>query len=225
MLITFVGPQGSGKTTQALLLKKALTGNKYLKVHLTTAIYYSLVSRLWYKLLMVITRRKIKYRFYENASVQEFVDPNILNKLLILDLLVNIASALLSLLKLHILLLFHDVVIEDEGCLFNQIAYIAFVHRKHVAPAQMVKRLLILQRLMPRNFIILFLRVNYKQLRERYIKRGSRIEPAHYIEFQLQIYDMIAKHLPVHVIKVDAGEAIETISQQIWKVISQYRWS
>ncbi|MEM1510753.1 MAG: hypothetical protein QW096_12880 [Thermofilaceae archaeon] len=219
-VIFFIGPQGSGKTTQALLLKQSLMTHTHFKVHLTESIHYTLITRLWYRLIMALTRRKIRYRFYVDGPIQEFVEPTILRKLFPLDILIHIYSAVLSALKVRMLLLFHDIVIEHEGYILNQIAYIAFIHRKHISPRDVTRKLRMLFSLLPKRSVIIMLHIDYEQLKSRYLKRGSHIEPPYYVEFQSFMYDEVVKCLPRHVIQINANKNVKAVFQDVWTAVS-----
>lgn len=220
LFIIFVGPQGSGKTTQALLLAQSLAARKHTKVCITESIHYTIITKLWYQLIIFITRRRSSHKFYENGGIQEFVEPTILRKLFPLDVLIHILSAVFSLLKIYMLLLFYGTVIEQEGCILNQIVYIAFIHRKYISPISIAKKLGALFSLLPKRSVIMMLRVDYEQLKRRYLKRGSYIEPSYYVEFQSFMYDEVVKCLPRRVIQINANKNVEAIFRDVWKVVS-----
>ncbi len=100
MLIIFLGPCGSGKTTQAILLKRKLKILGRYRVAVTEGVHFTILLRIWYKLLIFLTRRRIRYRFRREGLVEEFVESSLLARMFRVDFVVNLVSAVISSLKI-----------------------------------------------------------------------------------------------------------------------------
>jgi len=197
LLVVFVGPQGTGKTTQALILQKNLKGLG-IRATLTEAIYHTVLLRMWHKFIVKITGRKIRYRFRPSGGDEEFVEPTLLAKISIIDFVFNIFSAIISLIKIQTLMLIYQIVIEHEGFLFNQVAYLAYIYRRHMSITSTIKRYNLLLRLTPKNMFVIFLNpegMSRSSLHRRYRKRMSPEEPYHYILWQTLAYKILLRYL------------------------------
>lgn len=221
LLIILVGPQGSGKTTQAIMLKAKFSSIPSISVTITEAVHYTVIARLWYKFLMILTERKIKYKFYaDDESIHEFIDPYLLKKIFRLDAFIHILSGIISLLKLNILRLVYSIVIEHEGTVINQTAYFAFIHRRNYSLSDAVKTLGILLRLLPRDSIIIVLKVHYPEVVNRYVKRRSPIEPPYYVSFQTMLYEFLVKHFfKDRAVIIDANKDADKVLNDILKYL------
>jgi len=224
LLVIFVGPQGTGKTTQALILQKNLKGLG-IRVALTEAIYHTVLLRIWHKFVSRITGRKIRYRFRPSRGVEEFVEPTLLAKISIIDFVFNILSAIISLIKIQTLMLIYQVVIEHEGFLFNHLAYLAYVYRRHMSPTSTIRKYNLLLRLIPKNTFVIFLNpegMSRSSLHWRYRKRMSPEEPYHYILWQTLAYRMLLRHLGDDAyIVVNAEGKVSDVSKAINLAISR----
>jgi len=222
LLIIFLGPQGSGKTTQAILLKKRLEELGY-RVTVTESIHYTLLLRIWHKLLISLTGRKIKYRFRSEGLVEEFVEPSLLARTFIIDFMINMVAAIISTLKLSILSIFYPVIIEHEGLTYNQLAYLCFIYRKLFSIKFLVSRYNILLRLLPKKKLIIVFDItnlNPVDLRVRYRERRSLSEPWYYVKYQAAIYKALASLEHQYAI-FDASMAKVSLSNDILTFVLQ----
>ena len=195
LLIIFLGAQGSGKTTNALLLKRRLSKLGY-KAVLTKAIHYTILLKLWHRFVAILTSRKVSYRFRPNGSIEEFVEPSLLKRLISLDYIVSLASAVISALKIRFLLMMFPIVIEHEGFIFNQLVYLLFIYRRLVNEEVLLRKYRTLLSFIPKNVLVIFLDVSKlrpEDLYFRYHKRGSLSEPWYYVKFQTHIYRALAQ--------------------------------
>lgn len=222
MLIIFLGPQGSGKTTQAILLKGRLEMLGY-RVAVTESVHYTILLRVWHKLLVFLTRRRIRYRFRREGLVEEFVEPSLLARMFRVDFVVNLISALISSLKISLLSLLYPVVIEHEGFVYNQLAYLCFIYRKLFTIKSLIRSYQILLRLPPRKRLVILLDVsNLKpsELYARYRRREGLSEPGYYIRYQMVIYRVLASIEQRHS-SFDAGMNVIELSNDIYTFIFQ----
>jgi len=194
LLVIFLGPQGSGKTTQAVILKRKLENEGY-RIAITESVHYTVFLRIWHKFLMFLTRRKIKYRFRSEKLIEEFVEPSFLAHMFKIDFIINLISAIISALKIFLLSLFYQVVIEHEGFIYNHLAYLFFIYRKLFTVKFLLKKYQVFLRLLPKKRIVVILdtsNVKPIDLYKRYRKRGSLSEPWLYIKYQAIVYKTIS---------------------------------
>lgn len=194
MLVIFLGPQGSGKTTQAVILKRKLENEGY-RIAITESVHYTVFLRIWHKFLMFLTRRKIKYRFRSEKLIEEFVEPSFLAHMFKIDFIINLISAIISALKILLLSLFYQLVIEHEGFIYNHLAYLFFIYRKLFTVKFLLKKYQVFLRLLPKKRIVVILdtsNVKPIDLYKRYRKRGSLSEPWLYIKYQAIVYKTIS---------------------------------
>jgi len=206
LLVVLLGPQGVGKTTQALLLKKKLSRLGY-RVTITESIYHTIILKIWYKLIITLTGRRIRYKFHPNGAIEEFVEPNMLKRMINIDFMINLISAVISALKIRLLSAIFPIVIEHEGFLYNQVAYLSFIYRKHMDIRTLIDKYCIFLRLIPKNALVIVLdvaRLRQEDLQARYRRRGSLSEPWYYIKHQSLIYKALARLCQKYVI-LDAG--------------------
>jgi len=194
LLVIFLGSQGSGKTTQAVILKRKLESEGY-RIAITESVHYTVFLRMWHKFLMLLTRRKIKYRFRSEKLIEEFVEPSFLAHIFKIDFIINLISAIISALKIFSLSLFYQVVIEHEGFIYNHLAYLFFIYRKLFTARFLLKKYQVFLRLLPKKRIVVILdtsNVKPIDLYKRYRERGSLSEPWLYIKYQAIVYKTIS---------------------------------
>jgi thymidylate kinase len=194
LLIILLGPQASGKTTQAILLKKKLK-ELGCRVIVTEGIHYTLLLKAWHKLIILLTGRKIRYKFRSEDLIEEFIEPLLLAHIFPLDFIINLTSAIISSLKIFLLSIFYPTIIEHEGFIYNQLAYLCFIYRRLFDTKFLMKKYQVLLKLLPKDKLIILLDVtNLKptDLRVRYSKRKSLSEPWYYIRYQAAVYKALA---------------------------------
>jgi hypothetical protein len=194
MLIVLLGPQASGKTTQAMLLKKKFEKSGY-RVLMTESIHYTILLRAWYKFLISISGRKIRYKFRDENLVEEFVEPYLLARTFPVDFIINMVSAIISSLKILLLSIFYPIIIEHEGFIYNQFAYLCFIYRKIFDIKFLLKKYKMFFKFLPKERLVVLLDITNLRpidLQIRYCKRKSLSEPWYYIKYQAIIYRALA---------------------------------
>jgi len=222
LLVIFLGPQGSGKTTQAILLKRKLENEGY-RVAVTESIHYTVLLRIWHKFLILLTRRKIKYRFRSKGLIEEFVEPSLLARMFKVDFIINLLSALFSFLKISLLLFLYPIVIEHEGYIYNHLAYLFFIYRKLFTINFVLRKYKVLLRLLPRKRLIILLDISSLEPSDLYIrygKRGSLTEPWYYVKYQAAIYKALALAEPLKVM-LDASIDRNLLADTAYKLVLQ----
>jgi len=115
------------------------------------------------------------------------------------------------------------IVIEHEGFIYNQIAYLSFIYRKHMDIRMLVRKYSILLRLIPKNTLIIILDVaglRSEDLQIRYYRRGSPSEPWYYVKYQALLYRVLARLSQKHII-LDAGMDVNSLSKLINNFVLQ----
>ena len=210
-LIILVGPQGVGKTTLARTLYWSYVSSKKCPVAMITADIANIVYTIYLRIISYY--KGIYVRFYPDQPRVLRPDPKVLPKLWIVEFLVSLFGHILALLKVMFLLLFYDIVIEHEGFTFKFIAnfaYDQYMYTRMITKSRSTNgitraltRILIitiysligLSKLTKSRIYVINVHSTYNKLVSRYRFRGTPIEPRHYIEFQLSIYNLIEKCL------------------------------
>lgn len=217
-LIIFIGPQGAGKTTQAMLLLKRLKSLNY-DVNVTSLITYAFFHLKFISLLNKLCKTNvIMVKFYEDLPPQPSPSPEIYRRLFVLLLVLHFMGFMLSLIKRAFLKLFHEMLIEHEGFIFKQIADLYFLAgfvkiELNSASGKLLKMLstLLLSSLLKERVIIIRLESDINSLKKRYVKR-PHIEPTHYINFQNSVYRKLVKRLSefpnIDVLELDSSQTI-----------------
>jgi hypothetical protein len=225
-LVLFVGPQGSGKTTQALLLSKRLESDGF---HvLTTTLSY---SPIFQSIFIQLTRRAsgtraFKSGFYENQPAYVAPNPEIMKKNFGLSILLQLTGYVFSRIKLAAVAPLYDVVIDHEGYVIKQIAdFSCLAAGAKIEPKSTAEKFLkffehfLLGSLGKQRFVILYLSAEHEALKPRYVKRNSSIEPVGYVDFQNGVFDRLVPVLQgftgAAVVKVDSNQPIGSVHQQV----------
>jgi len=222
LLVIFLGSQGSGKTTQAMLLKRKLENEGY-RIAITESIHYTALLGVWHKFLIFLTKRKIRYRFRSEGLIEEFIEPSLLAHMFKVDFIINFLSAIFSFLKISLLLLFYPIVIEHEGYIYNHLAYLIFIYRKLFTIKFVLKMYKILLRFMPCKRLVILLDISSlksSDLYIRYKKRGSLSEPWYYIKYQAAIYKAFTSVEPLKIV-LDAGMDKDVLANIAYKLVLQ----
>lgn len=229
-LIIFVGPQGSGKTTQALLLSKTLKA-KGLKVKVTSLPHAAVFQRAFIEFAKKVSgSRAIKTRFYENQPAQTTPSPEIIGRILCVSVFLEFASFVLSQVRLASFRLFCEVLIDDEGFVFKQIADMnALTGSVKINPDGFTQRSLdglvrLLRRSVSKGRItVVYLRCESDCLKPRYLKRGSPVEPSAYLDFQTRVFDGLMSGFESSadrtVLRLDSGQSVRQVHQDIVRLV------
>jgi DNA polymerase III delta prime subunit len=222
--IIFVGPQGVGKTTQAILLLRYVKHFCRRRVRLIELTHYVILHRIFASIVKLLGKTYIK--FYEDASFTEAPSPRLLKTLFPLLLVLHLISLIISNVSLN---LKHKIlqasVIEDEGYIFKQLADIFYTAyycgAVLTSPINYTLLSIIIRKMYTptRKCIIVYLRtLNHEILRKRCILQGRRhIEPAQFILFQTAVYDVLMNNLRCKVVIVDASKNLIEVYLAILK--------
>ncbi len=210
-LIILMGPQGVGKTTLARTLHQRYA---FLQRCRTAMIAADSANSIHTAYLRIISNlRGLHIKFYLDRPGVLCPDPQVLSKLWVIEFLIGIFGHILALLKLALLLLSHDVIIEHEGYTFKFVAnfaYIQYMYANIIAKSRSTRRitraltlilttaiqsLIRLSKLMKLRIYVINVQSTYNKLISRYRLRDSPVEPRHYIEFQLSIFNIIEELL------------------------------
>jgi GTPase SAR1 family protein len=216
VLVVFVGPQASGKTTMAKLLIKRLL-SRGLKICNAKLIDYTIFHHRFLKILRLIVKdvdaSKVFVRLFPLYVLAHFVG--------VLISEVKVVSLRLAK-KCHI-------IVEDEGFIFKEIADLYFIASSTGALNERLNRyimkafmkfLLLQARTLIGSLIVFNVNSTYNALVIRYKLRG-KIEPKRYIDFQVLLYRIMA-----HYIDTSYGDAWSWFSINMqdtdWTSISSY---
>jgi len=200
--IVFVGPQGAGKSTQALLLKlwlqKAYNVNVEIRKFIHYTILYKTLLHMFIKIAKLFGRVEL-IKFYRDEPPVLLPAGGLFRAFFPLFVCTyTIALAVDStLFKIH-----REAFVEDEGFIFKQIADLYYLARKFGVLSSKSFRLFmrlalgLIHRL--RLKVIIFQMENYIVLVNRYEKQRAtviwrKIEPLDYVILQQAVYRVIAK--------------------------------
>lgn len=165
---------------------------------LTTAttlyhVFHKLVAKL----------RPFYGRFYDNLETRRLPPPGILSRLMALTCLLRLIGGIISLIKLYILKLFYDVLVEHEGFIFKSFADLVYelhyLSKYSYRPTKMNRKIvnftiMLLLRVIPKYTIVVRFNTPYEVLRERYALERNHVEPRGYIEIERMVYTWFANY-------------------------------
>jgi ABC-type multidrug transport system fused ATPase/permease subunit len=188
IFIVFIGPQGAGKSTLARLLMKKLTHEGF-TTRIVKLIDYTIFHRTYLKVLISLTKNTDLSRVF--------------SKLFPLFIFLHFAGSLISAVKIILSKLMWkcNVIIEDEGFIFKEIADIYFTAyitdslktkiNQRTAKLLLIFLLTIGRKVVGRHVITIYVNAPYDTLKVRYSKYKRRMEDKRYIIFQNYIYNKL----------------------------------
>lgn len=201
IVVVFIGPQGAGKSYHA---------QKILKSSIINIINSILVSLNYHALLHVkfteiidsiickILDSCISAKFYLNKPKMTLGSPQIYNAFFPIFYLIHFLAFIISELCISLLMLTNDLIIDQEGYVFKQIADLHYLARyARISDKSLIWKalrklyLLLLLMAMKKNLVIFHLEVEYSELIRRYKKRDL-IESPYYINTQKFVYNAIS---------------------------------
>jgi len=194
-LIIFDGPEGAGKTTQAQYLASWLKAQGI--KHCNAVIRNNhLFAFLLIKLLIVLGRR---YEYdYPNGGKYVFVDKAILQRVGKLWQLFDVLSTLVvDLFRVRIPSLLGFIVIVEryipDACL-NMFHVAHFFGLSRSWTLKCIRFLLRFAQ--QRDVLLVYLDAPYNELENRYLQRGSYVEPVDYLYFQKKHASFLRQQYP-----------------------------
>ncbi len=218
-IIIFVGPQGSGKSLQALIISKLF------KAKVIKAIPYTLIHLLWIKAIVNLAKivgKTISVKVYEDAPPITLPTPALSKRLMPLYILMHIVTLFIDnmILFLRLLGARSAIVIEDEGFIYKHLADLLYWCRDvRTRDTYLLLKIFINLALRSLYLVhhksILFFVYDYDILRLRYWKqreydRRRKVEQRNYIVFQLALYKAIGADCVV-----DAGRSVKETLKDI----------
>lgn len=189
-LIMFLGPEGTGKTTQARLLKRALL-SKGFRVRMAWIRYNHLLSYILRR--FIIRTGRVHITKFADGRCFENPDPILVRKLRFIWLPLEVVSDLvLALLKVQIPIRLKYVVIAErylldtitDSIIYN--TYFFNLNRQRLT--ELVQFFL---RFIPSKSFLIVLESDYDTLKERYRYRGDPI----YNQEQVEAFSKVARML------------------------------
>jgi thymidylate kinase len=223
ILVVLVGPQGTGKTTQAYRLK--LLRSLGLNMRITDLTTATTLYHVFHKLIAKL--RPLYGRFYDDMEITRLPAPEILLRLMTLACLLRLIGGIISLIKLYILKLFYNIIIEHEGFIFKSFAdlfyELHYLSKYSSGPAKMNRKVIdftttLLLRAIPKYTIMVCFNTPHKVLKERYVLKRTHVEPRDYIEIQRMVYTWFAKYHNCLIIDTSVSD-IETTQRLIREYI------
>ncbi len=234
-LIVFVGPQASGKTTQAKPLQTMLKSNGA-SARVTRLVYYTLFHMYFIRfsgiLCRLFSKKCVMVKFYEDLPPRLSPSPEMLRRLFWLLVVLYILGLFISFLKLRFLNIFSSILIEDEGFVFKQLADLLYLARRAglktkdlsvkasdlstFALSIFIKLLFGTLSSINSRMVVVHLKAEPECLKPRFRTR-AHIELPQYLAFQESVYrEMIRRPLCFKkVLEIDACRSTGEVRQRI----------
>ncbi|MGD0995003.1 MAG: hypothetical protein ABR909_05705 [Candidatus Bathyarchaeia archaeon] len=209
-LVIFVGPVGSGKTTQMEFLAKRLRSEN-LRVSMGCVKPFFKLTQIFEFLCnkLKIEATTVKYVLKIIVSLELF-----LNTFILLPLM---------LFKIEFERLFCPIVLVEEHALGSIIDYIHLKRLYNIDSRYIMVLVKFLSPFLSKADIIISLTSDVSTLKYRWKIRGSQPENLTYINLQYKIFQL-SNHMN-GVFQVSASKSIDEVGQQIYDTISTWRQS
>jgi thymidylate kinase len=226
-MIIFVGPQGTGKTTQAYLLLDLLK-SKGLSGRVISFSQHALLQKLAGKFLVKISgSNAVRNKFHENLSAELSPSPEVYKKLHVFLIGLHVLNLAFVKVLTAFSQIFFNVVIDSEGYSIKQLADLHFDVLTRLESLS-GKNLVIADRLLlssfnPEKMSIIYFEGRPELLRSRYLSRKSGIEPSKYIFFQNCVFKKAVQSFEERggvVVKLNAYKSIESVQADISASVS-----
>jgi energy-coupling factor transporter ATP-binding protein EcfA2 len=180
--ICFLGPEGSGKTTQITILKRLFKVLNIRNVHYVPKLRTrNIIMRLLFK--------RIVPEYFSSASAVGTWSGASNRELRLYPLLFSfeILTAIIMALLLAYIFYLMGYIVVCEDYIIDIICDLERDHiRFHLRRKFFIKALSILLKFLPPNdTILIFLNANYEELKRRYLIRDGKIEPFNYISVRV----------------------------------------
>lgn len=206
-MVIFVGPQGSGKSTQADLLFDWLQSHNF-RVRKTQIIHKHLFAYLFEKILVILGR--YSYWVYPSGEKIKVLDYEFERRIFGLWFFIQVFSVIVTVFFRVYLWLWSGFTVIAERYIPDAVIHLLMIGDFHNPNDSFVTNLTRhLLRYIPKNSLIVFLNCKYSVLKQRYNSRGSQIEPEFYISRYIELYPSIARCLSSnsHVLFMDTAGA------------------
>jgi len=225
--IVFVGPQGAGKTTQALLLRLWMRNVYHIDINVRKFIRYTTLHKALSHIVTKIAKlfgRVELVKFYRDEPPVLSPSGEIFRIFFPLLVFAHIIALVVdsTLFRIH-----RKFFVDDEGFVFKQIADLYYLaHKFGLLPSRSFKLFLrlALGLISKLEFkAIVFQIRDYRILVDRYEKQKTsaywrKIEPEDYINLQQTVYNRIAKEL-ANVCFVNAQQDTFKVFREVLKCL------
>jgi len=219
--ILLLGVSGVGKTTTAhFMIQKLKAQNK--KVALINLDFYSFLHSLYTLFLTNVLFQKLaswklpefygKYAFKAELNRREYLKfKEAMRRLILLRYILLVIAMFLTYIKLKILNLWYNVLIEHEGHVLKSLGI--FYYQLYAYDIKSINLNFLLRMIFKLldGWTVLYLpMVNYDLLSQRYKKRGAKIEPYDYLYVIDTFYKSMIKYIPTcKVVKIETTEWVK----------------
>jgi len=193
-MVIFVGPQGSGKSTQIDLLFNWLKSHNF-RVKKTQIIHKHLFAYLFDKILMRLGR--YHYWIYPSGEKTKILDITFERRILGFWLFTQTLSVITTVFFRVYFWLWLRYIVIAERCIPDSVIHLLMeyygVKSSHYETKDsiIVKFIYNLLRFIPKNSLIVFLYSDYDGLRKRYKFRSTPTEPEFYISEYAEFYQAL----------------------------------
>jgi len=229
-LIVFVGPQGSGKTTLASILRILLEKKKrgVCMTKLDTHIFF---TKILEKILIKIVKENTIYeKFYINENPRKMLAPKFLKKLSALYLLIYKLAIYFALIKVQFKRLINcNIFIEDEGFIFKILTdMLFFCHRNECLISQNSNRLnkniviiiyITIKILSNLHLTVIKVDTNYNIISQRLLQRQQKIEPYAYLKYwevTFKIFSVLIQRMTINLISLDNNNSLSKAIYELY---------
>jgi len=212
LLVSIFGPDGSGKSTQARILAKRMASQKF-KMRLTWIKSYHTLAYVLSRIYRKLSPSAVTLNAYGHIIRINAICSSRLGRLI--WAWIEFVSLLpCVLLRAYLPLLTGKIVIADRY-LVDSIVSIAYTLNEPRFDSCFLARIML--SLIPANSVLIYLYANREELKRR---RGAMADPDDFLQFQLEMYDRLSRHLMA--VKYDTTkQGIDEIAMKIESLVLQ----